>query len=222
MNCFNNKNQLESHIGIIVPNIEKNSNLIYNIFLDIIAEIDVNFRENIKIEEYNIFFQFWNRRIIIFYKNEPIITIYQNKYKCYQYKEIERYNTKIHIGNFTLILLNYLIYYNHNMVFKLDNKEYEYRIGNLLDAKNTYLTKNTLTVLDDSPFREFQAECMGESIEFRRSVRLRINSRKEKGGPLIYRYQPDSDNNTLSSEKYIFPNESGSLITNKNLKFIKL
>jgi len=222
MQQSNNKNQSESHIGIIVPNIEKNGQLIYNTFLDIIAEIDTSFRENIKVEEYNIFFQFWNRRIIIFYKNQPIVTIYQNKYKCYQYNEIERYNTKINIGNFTLILLNYLIHYNHNMVFKLENKEYEYRIGNLLDAKNTYLSKNKLTVLDKSPFREFQAECMGDSIEFRRSVRLKINKRKEKGGPLVYRYQPESNNNTLASDKYIFPNESGSLITNEQLKFIKL
>jgi hypothetical protein len=63
---------------------------------------------------------------------------------------------------------------------------------------------------------------MGDSIEFRRSVRLKINKRKEKGGPLVYRYQPESNNNTLASDKYIFPNESGSLITNEQLKFIKL
>jgi len=75
----------ESHIGIIVSNLEKSGQQIYNIFLDCIAAKDTNFRQNIKVEEYNIFFQFWNKRIILLYKNTPIITMYQNKYKCYQY-----------------------------------------------------------------------------------------------------------------------------------------
>jgi len=147
--------------------------------------------------------------------------MYQNKDKCYQFREIERYNTKINIGNFTLVLLYYLIHYQYNGIFRLETKELEYRLGNLLDAKNTYLTKHDKTVLDDTPFQEFQLECLGETIDFQRKNRLKLTKRKELGKNLVYRYQPDQDNNSLS-EEYNFPNEAGTLITNDKAKFIKL
>ena len=189
--------------------------------MDILAEKDKEFRQNIKVEEYNIFFQFWERRIVISYKNTPIITMYQNKDKCYQFREIERYNTKINIGNFTLVLLYYLIHYQYNGIFRLENKEIEYRLGNLLDAKNTYLTKHDKTVLDDTPFQEFQLECLGETVDFQRKNRLKLTKRRELNKAIVYRYQPDEEKNNLT-EEYNFPNEAGTVITNDKLKFIKL
>jgi hypothetical protein len=200
--------------------LKKNGILIYNELIDVLAKDDINFKEHLKIEEYNPFFQFWNRRIILFYKNNPIITMYENILKCYQYREIKKYDVKLNISNYTLTLLNYVIQYNYNKIYKKDAKETEHRIGNLIHAKNEYLDKHKITVLDDSPFKEFQLECMGETVAFKRMTRLRINDRLEKGMTVVYRYNPNSESNSLN-EAYIFPNDSGSLITNPKRIIIK-
>jgi len=221
MEQVSSKKLKESHIGLSFQDFQNNAQKIYNALLDIVAEKDKDFRQNLKVDEYNIFFQFWERRIVISYKKTPIVTMYQNKDKCYQFREIERYNTKINIGNFTLVLLYYLIHYQYNGIFRLETKELEYRLGNLLDAKNTYLTKHDKTVLDDTPFQEFQIECLGETIDFQRKNRLKLTKRRELNKNIVYRYQPDEEKNSLT-EEYSFPNEAGTLIMNDKLKFIKL
>ena len=213
--------KVESHIGIIVSKFEKNANLIYNILIDIIAKKDINFKEHLKIEEYNPFFQYWDHRIIIYYHNQPILTMYKHNYKCLQYQEIEKYETKIKISNFTGTLLNYLFNYNYNAIFKKSYVDIEHRIGNLINAKNTYLSKNKLTVIDQSPFIEFQINCIGDTIDSKRSHFLLIQKRLDKSLPVVYRYKPDSDNNSLS-EEYRFPNEAGTLITNDKNKIINV
>jgi hypothetical protein len=208
------------HIGIITPKARENAQLIYNILIDAIAIKDINFKENMKIEEYNVFFQFWEHRIVIKYNNKPIVTIYSNVNKCLPYREIEYGKVKINIANITLTILYNMIHYIYNKVNRLDSKEYETRIGNLLDKKNTYLDNKKLTVLDDTKYKEFQIECLGKTVSFGRSYRLKLEKRAEKGGVRVYRYIPGNKNNTISPE-FKFPNEAGTLITNDNLKYIK-
>jgi len=210
----------ESHIGAIVSDFEKNVIKIYNILCDIIAEKDINFKENMKIEEYNPFFQFWDHRIIIYYNKQPLLTLYKNNKKCIQYQEITKYGLKIRIANFTETLLFYLFYYNFNAIFKLSYNKYENRIGNLLFAKNSYLSKHKLTVVDKSPFREFQIECLGDTIDSKRLNRLQINKRLKKNQPVVYRYKPEDKNNSLKND-YNFPNEAGTLILHIPNKIIK-
>jgi len=209
------------HIGIILPKAKENSQKVFDILIDTIARQDINFKENMKVEEYNTFFQFWEHRIIIKYHNKPIVTIYANKDKCLPIREIEFGSTKINIGNFTLTMLYYMIHFIYNNIYKLNSKEYENRMGNLLDMKNTFLTKNKLTILDDTKYKDFQIDCIGNTMSFDRKSRLQFQYRGEKGGIRVYRYQPESKNNTLTNE-YKFPNEAGTLITNDNIKYIKL
>jgi len=209
-----------NHIGVIVPKIKHNAKIIFNVLLDAIAHQDINFKEKMKVDEYNTFFQFWEHRIVISYNNKPILTIYENIDKCLPYKEVEYNSNKINIANFTLTTLYYLIHYNYNGIYKLNVKEYENRIGNMLDEKNTYLTKNKKTVLDDTKYSEFQIECLGTTIDFGRKSRLKIASRLDKGGIIIYRYNPLNKSKSTLSKNYKFPNEAGTLITNKDYKLL--
>jgi hypothetical protein len=209
------------HIGIILPKAQQNSQKVYNILVDAIAHQDINFKENMKIEEYNIFFQFWEHRIVIKYHGKPIVTIYANKDKCLPFREIEFGKGTINISNFTLTILYTMIHFIYNNVYKLNSKEYETRMGNLLDMRNTYLTKNKLTILDDTKYKEFQIECLGTTVDFNRKWYLQTQRRGDKGGVRVYRYQPDSKNNSLT-ENFKFPNEAGTLITNNELKYIQI
>jgi hypothetical protein len=208
------------HIGIIVPKIKINGQKIYNILVDAIAIKDINFKENMKIEEYNTFFQYWEHRIVIKYHNKPILSIYENVNKCLPFREIEFGKTKINIANFTLTILYNMIHFIYITVNKLNNKEYEYRIANLLDKKNDYLNKKKLTILDDTKYKEFQIECLGSTIDFQRSYFVKLQKRRDRGGVSVYRYAPDSKNNTLTRE-FKFPNEAGTSIVNEHLKIIK-
>jgi hypothetical protein len=210
----------ESHIGIIMDDYKSNANKIYNILIDIIAEKDINYKEHLKIEEYHPFFQYWDHRIVIYYHNEPIVTLYKNNNRCLQYREIEKYGTKIRIGNFTLTLLFYMFHYHYNAIFKKSFEKYEYCIGNLLHAKNTYLTKHKLTSVDDSPYREFQNECLGDTVDSKRLRFLEIQKRLMKHSNLTYRYEPNSDHNSLTSD-FKFPNEAGTVITNNYHRILK-
>ena len=82
------------------------------------------------------------------------------------------------------------------------------------------MTKNKKTVLDDTKYQEFQIECLGTTMTFKYKTRMRFQSRKEKGGVLVYRYDPaNKTRNTISAE-FKFPNEAGTIITNDNLKYI--
>ena len=217
---FTKNETKESHIGMILDNFEKNAIKIYNILCDIIAEKDINFKEHMKIEEYHPFFQFWDHIIIIYYHNQPIITMYKNNQKCIQYQEIQKYGMNIRIANFTQTLLFNLFHYNFNAIFQKPYSKYENMVGNLLHAKNTYLTKNKLTVLDKSPYREFQIECLGETIESKRMNRLLLNKRLKSHQPIVYRYKPEEKNNSLTND-YKFSKESGTLITHIPNKIIK-
>lgn len=208
------------HIGIIVPRVKENGQKIYNILSDAIAHQDINFKEHMKIEEYNIFFQYWEHRIVFKYNNKPIVSIYANVNKCLPFREIEYGKIKINIANFTLTILYNMIHFIYATVNKLNSKEYEYRIGNLLDKKNEFLNKKKLTILDDTKYKEFQIECLGTTTDFQRSYFVKIQKRRERGGVTVFRYDPSSKNNTLSPE-FKFPNEAGTLIINDNLKYIK-
>jgi len=220
-NYYLNENLDEiSHIGVIVPRIKENGQKIFNLLVDQIAHQDINFKEKMKIDEYNTFFQFWEHRIVISYENKPILTMYENKEKCLPYNQVEFNSAKINIANFTLTILYYLIHYNYNGIFKLNIIEYENRLGNLLDAKNTYLTKHKKTILDDTKYKEFQIECLGTTIGFQYKNRLKVAGRIKKGGIIIYRYNPDNKKNSALSLDFKFPNEAGTLITNSNLQFV--
>jgi len=210
-----------AHTGIIVPKIKSNAQKIFNILLDAIAHQDINFKEKIRVDEYNVFFQFWEHRIVISYNKVPILTIYENKEKCLPYKEVEFNSSKINVSNFTLTILYYLIHYNYNGIFRLNFKEYEARIANLLDAKNTYLTKNKKTILDDTKYQEFQIECLGTTMAFQYKSRLKTQARIDKGGVIIYRYNPANEKKSSLSREFRFLNEAGTLITNDKFKYIR-
>jgi len=90
----------------------------------------------------------------------------------------------------------------------------------VINKKNDYLNKKKLTILDDTKYKEFQIECLGTTTDFQRSYFVKLQKRRDRGGVSVYRYAPDSKNNTLTRE-FKFPNEAGTSIVNEHLKIIK-
>jgi hypothetical protein len=53
---------------------------------------------------------------------------------------------------------------------------------------------------------------------FQYKNRLKTAARLERGGVIVYRYNPANDKKSTLSKEFKFPNEAGTLITNKELK----
>jgi hypothetical protein len=52
-------------------------------------------------------------------------------------------------------------------------------LSNWINARNTYLKKRDLTVVDDSPFQEFGYKCIGSTMETQRKQFLERERRKK-------------------------------------------
>ena len=116
-----------------------------------------------------------------------------------------------------MILIN--IAYNQINRNKLMENNYKLMLANLIEARNHYLDTNNLTVINDSIFREFTIECIGETMEQSRIQRLLIESRKKNNKPYVFRYEPSEKKKKIPN--YIFDNSSGNKVTNVKHKQIK-
>lgn len=158
---------------------------------------------------YNRFFQFWNDRVVIYYKKMPIFIILQNSGRCLPYNKFSLGEDKhpILVGSFLVTFNYYFIGYHYEQILKLGFyfKDRGF-INSLLHIRTEYLDSNKKSVLDDSLYREFMIECMGETMEFGRESLLRNMARREKGiRPLSY----DPIENYGDRLSYEFENSTG-------------
>ena len=89
----------------------------------------------------------------------------------------------------------------------------------MIYARDYFLDKNNLTVVDKSAFMEFSIDCIGETIEQTRIQRLQIEERKKKKKPLVFRYEPSNKEKKVPN--FVFDNSSGNEVTNSKYKLIK-
>jgi hypothetical protein len=181
--------------------------------------------KDISIVEYQPFFQFTGRSAIYYYKDVPILTLYDNRKRCFPIQKVKvktfTYKSKIspdswiQIGPYQLTLLMALIGLMKTYVF---NKRHEKEmlqafLTNLLTIRNYYLKTSKKTIFDSSLFQEFIVECVGDTILPSRAKRLLIEKRKGKRMAYTYTYYPATD--TFRDPKditYKFANTSGNVV----------
>ena len=147
---------------------------------------------DITYEENYPFFQFTGYNVYIYHKKNLIAIIYHNNDKCLPYFNIEaeKYeNNKIikdtgtiTIGTFNLTLLFYLITIMKARTNEDDNKKnlYHTLISHLIEIRNIYFEKEHKNIFDDTPFKEFVVNCIGETMMPEKKKRLLIEYRKKK------------------------------------------
>jgi hypothetical protein len=156
---------------ITTVNLEK---VTYEILNILYQKFDKN---NIKIIKYHKFFQFLDYKNEIFFNDKKILTIYGNDNKCiiYQYDK----KNKVYLATYTLLILYYLINYHYNIIYNNKNKSKE--ILNLLvilyKCRNKYFKLSKKTILDDTKFKEFTLDCIGDTTS---TIRLNILNRINK------------------------------------------
>lgn len=176
------------------------------------------------------FFQFLGYNVDIFVDNILVATIYHNNNKCYPYQKIKAVKLEnnnlvpskdfIYIGTYAMVLMFALC---RMMKAKTDGEEklrnhYTILISHLVEMRSYYFKTTKKNIFDNTAFREFITDCIGETIMPEREARLRMKYRKEQKKPFAFTYDPSSEKKEPASN-YVFNNSSGNAIKNKkNMK----
>ena len=111
--------------------------------------------EHCSIKCYNPLLNYWNNRIIVFYKNKELINLLIAKQKNIPYIEtpinINHKNINFKISSFILTVNYFLINYLYRQLYEPDyiasNMDY---VFSLFTSRNNYLSKNIKSVLDNT------------------------------------------------------------------------
>lgn len=202
-----------NYYEIITSNLKEDAKKIYKILLK-------NFGDKITVKEYYPFFDYFDYSIDFFYMNIKILKVYNNNNRCVVYNESTKKKTKF--GTSQLIQLFLLLNYTYYLINRnnIESNNYLNMFLNFSKAKNNYLDKHNITVINNSPFQEFKINCIGKTIKIDRLDRLQIIKKKEKGLPFKYKYEPGNKPKPLPN--FIFKNSSGNQNINSKYFIINI
>lgn len=200
--------------------------------IDQLKEFAGEEKNKIYVEEYYPFFQYAGRRVKIKYEDIELATIFDYNKRCIPYLivPIKSFGetVKVHkdkkmvIGTFDFNILMTLV---GGLLFRVNkNKdgEHYYRtmLSHLIELRKNYLDKNKMDMFDESLFKEFSLECLGETIPLDREWQKLIEKRKKKNMPYVWKYEPEKNRKNRNGVHIKFTNSSGNQVRNeKNLIF---
>lgn len=179
-------------------------------YLTIYNQLKDKYKTDISIKEYHPFFQFLNRHITIYYKDNPLINIFKHNNNCIPYNKHK--DTYITSFSMTILLMLYSKYLNQIVHLNYDEKNnLECMINKLLKLRTEYFETNNKTIIDDTPFKEFVIDCIGQTITIKRQNKLLIKERIELKKKARFEYFPDSDKHNYDPNDFSLPNSSGNI-----------
>jgi hypothetical protein len=219
-------NRLESFITN-VPYLE----LISVSYRDTVERLYNFIRENVPnpkdvaLEEYFPLFQFTGYSVFITYKGAPVARVFEADGFC--------------VPNIITTRGYMYVSYQYLLMFMLINKfrshldknremyfNYGIALSNLVTARNDYLNKKNIGVINKTVFGEFKISCIGSTISYSRVSKLRSLERYKQGkapfryGPEQFFSQSKESQAKFDPTKHKFKNTSGNKIMNqKNLLF---
>lgn len=202
-----------------VDTVEKLYNYIKSIVID---------PKELTLTEYYPLFQFTNHTTVINYKKFPLVKIIDADGFCvpniktakgYMYVSYQYLLMLLLINKFRCHLdKNKEMYFNYNVA-----------VSNLVDARNIFLDKNNLGVINNTVFGEFKVGCVGSTVSYRRLSLLRMIEKKKdnKKRRPKFGYHPETFfklgpeiQAKFDPTRHTFKNTSGNEIMNsKNLMF---
>lgn len=195
--------------------------------IDLYNHLKKIYKDDIQVEEYYPFFQFYGYKTTFLYKGKEFINIYHHNYKCIPYKKISsgpnKYNGYM-VGTYPFVMMMLLILQEKTKIDKhwKTNKSYHTMFSNILKIRNFYLNKHNKTVLDDTPFQEFQVACVGTTLTQNRLFRLEIERKRKQGKRFSFYYHPSENRDKIDTSAFTYNNTSGNIIRNdKNKKIFK-
>lgn len=205
-----------SQIEIITDDIDTVGKFIKSLtykWADSVKKLE-SYEKLFKIKFYSRFFQYWDKRVIIFYNDKPIFTIVGSNGRCVPFikSKMSFENSKnsldIKIGSF-LVTFNY--YFIGSVYERIMNQGFYYGgrdfINSLLTVRNEFLKSKNKTVIDSTIYKEFIIECSGKTVEFSREFMLKLNEKRARGERGILTYDPTINRGTYI--EYVFEQSDG-------------
>ena len=194
---------------LISTNYEKDAKEIYSHLIH-------KFGNKITVKEFTQFFSFLDNHIEFFYDNKLILKLYGNNNRCIVYNYSN--NKKTHFGTYNLVMMH--LHFEYYYAFINHNKQYTNLFSTLIEKffklRNVYLNNKNITVIDDSPFKDFTYKCYGIPVESIRAALLDGLEKRNQGKRMKFKYSPSGK--AKQAPDYNFSNISGNQILNeKNL-----
>ena len=188
---------------------------------------------SIRHEESYPFFQFVGYSVTIYHEDDVIAIIYHNNNKCLPFMNVKALkftksgaiedkneSNKITLGTFALTILFALI---ASTKARTNDDEDTKNLSNAIishvtEMRKYYFEKNNKNMFDNTIFKDFVIECIGDTIMPDREKRLLIEQRKKSGKRYMFMYDPSTDKRE-GEINVNFSNSSGNPIRKeKNLK----
>lgn len=210
------------YVEIISVNYRTSVELLYKFIRDKVYD-----KNDVTLEEFFPLYEFIGYSAIIKYKGIQIVHIFDADGYCVPNIIDQKTNTMY--VTYQYLIMTLLIFKFRAHVNKNKNMYFNYNIllSNLITARNYYLTKKNLGIINNTIFGEFKISCIGSTIGYVRSYLLRGSEKYKKTGKGPFKYEPESffNINPESQEKFDpskwkFKNRSGNQILNpRNLLF---
>ena len=182
--------------------------------------------KQITLDEYFPLFQFVGRSVIINYNQIPLVKIIDASGYCIPTVKTTRGYMYV---TYQYLLMTLLISKFRSHLDKDREMYFNYRIAvsNLINARNLYLSRFDLPVINKSIFGEFRTACTGPTVSYNRTYMLRLFEKDKKGKRPRFLYTPEShfkqseeNQAKFDPSRHFFRNTSGNKVTNpKNLIF---
>jgi hypothetical protein len=181
----------------ISKNLSKDSKIIYHVLK----------KHGVTMKEFYPFISFMDSRVEYYYKDQLVFKLYGNNKRCTIYKYSEK--KKTYFGTYNLVFMYLLFNYFYCYINrdKMSNILLAL-IGKLYEAKNNYLTKHNITVIDNSSFQDFTFKCFGVPNDTIRESRLKAIEKKKEGKPIKFRYNATGKQGKVP--EFRFNNTSGN------------
>lgn len=224
-----------SLLEVITDNFVEDIKIIYEYIKEIYPENKISYTS------FTPFFQFRDKYVEFKSDNRAILRIFGHNSLCNPYNiftfenenslkiktidvnvdyfKLKKRENSIKVATFILNFNFILIKSHHAYINRRDvYKKFENILYILLKSRNDYLEKNNKTILDKTPYKEFNIICKGKTISSIREFRMKLieNFRKNKTTGL-FSYDPELPSNREKvNTKKNFDNTSG----NENKKII--
>jgi hypothetical protein len=179
-------------------------------------------------EEYYPFFQLTGYKSIIKYDGQIVAIVFHNNGMCIPYQKIQLKYRDNSILNHQFVTFSYLVLMLmiNEVRARIDKNKvassnYKIMLSNVLTLRNEYLANKKKSVLDETPFREYQIQCIGTQITQDRLFRLKMMKRRAVG-KYSYSYDPSTSKEKSPPTNYIFSNTSGNIIRNEHNKKVNV
>lgn len=183
--------------------------------------------KKLSLEEYFPLFQFTSYSVFINYNGQPIVRIFDADGFCVPDIKTTRgyYYVSYQYLLMTMLISKFRAHLDKDREMYFN---YGIAVSNLVNARNIFLSKNNLGVINNTVFSEFRIACIGSTTSYMRESQLRRIERNKRG-KVLYSYSPEQFFSKSQEEqertdplkkKYSFKNTSGNKILNpKNLMF---